>query len=207
LTFLRLEGLYFVQNRKERGTAMQKYRQRVSTSPSQQTALPLQGGTIGELARRTGLTTKAIRYYESIGVLPPSPRGANGYRCYSQADVNRLNLLRRLRLLGISLAEARSLLTATLDAPCRDVQHELSHLVTARLVALDQEIAELHQLREELACCQQQLISEVVEKDEPFTTCYDQACLACSPSPLPPQAPVTVLPRKHHGVVTTEVDG
>ena len=186
---------------------MQNRRQTTNTSPSQHVASPLEGGTIGELARRTGLTTKAIRYYESIGVLPPSPREANGYRCYSQADVNRLNLLRRLRLLGISLAEARSLLTATLDAPCREVQHELSHLVTARLVALDQEIVELHQLREELACCQQQLTSEVVEKDEPFTTCYDQACLACSPSPLPPQTPVTVLPRRHHAIVTKEADG
>jgi MerR family copper efflux transcriptional regulator len=186
---------------------MQNHRQRVIISPSQEAASSLEGGTIGELARRTGLTTKAIRYHESIGVLPPSLRGANGYRCYSQADVNRLNLLRRLRLLGISLAEARSLLTATLDAPCRDVQHELSHLVTARLVEIDQEIAELHQLREELACCQQQLTSGVVEKDEPFITCYDQACLACSPSPLPVQSPVTVLPRQHHVVVTTEADG
>jgi MerR family transcriptional regulator, copper efflux regulator len=186
---------------------MQNHRQHVSASPSQETVSSLEGGTIGELAHRTGLTTKAIRYYESIGVLPPSSRGANGYRCYSQADVNRLNLLRRLRLLGISLAEARSLLTATLDAPCRDVQHELSHLVTARLVALDREIAELHHLREELACCQQQLTSEAVEKDEPFTSCYDQACLACSPSPVPAQAPVNVLPRKHHAIVTTEADG
>src|SRR5260370_29964850 len=114
----------------------------------QQRAFPMEGVTIGELARQTGFSTKAIRYYESIGVLPSSSRGANGYRRYSQADVNRLNLLRRLRLLVISLAEAKSLLMATLDAPCRDVQQELFHLVNARLAALDQQIAELHQLRE-----------------------------------------------------------
>jgi len=182
---------------------MQNSRQRQATPPSQEVTSPLEGGTIGELARRTGLTTKAIRYYESIGVLPSSRRGANGYRCYSQADVNRLNLLRRLRLLGISLAEARTLLVATLDAPCRDVQHELSHLVNARLVALDQEIAQLHQLREELACCQQQLTNERVEKDEPFTTCYDQACLACSPSLVSSHAPVAVLPRRQRATETT----
>jgi len=185
---------------------MQNSRQRQATPPSQEVASPLEGGTIGDLARRTGLTTKAIRYYEDIGVLPPSPRGANGYRCYSQADVNRLNLLRRLRLLGISLAEARSLLAATLNAPCRDVQQDLSHLVNARLVALDQEIAELHQLREELAYCQQQLTSGGVEKDEPFTPCYDQACLACSPSLVPSHAPVAVLPRRQRAAATTEAD-
>jgi len=185
---------------------MHNRRQHVHTSPSQDMTSPLEGATIGELARRTRLSTKAIRYYESIGVLPPSPRGTNGYRCYSQADVNRLNLLRRLRLLGISLAEAKSLLAATLDAPCREVQHELSHLVQARLVALDQEIAELHQLREELASCQQQLTTGGVEKDEPFTTCYDHACLACSPSPIPSQAPMAVMSRRHHAAMTLGAD-
>lgn len=159
----------------------------------QPTAIPLEGATIGELARLTGFNTKAIRYYESIGVLPPSSRRDNGYRRYSQADVNRLNLLRRLRLLGISLAQAKSLLGATLNAPCREVQHELSHLINARLVALDQEIAELQQLREDLARCQQQLANNGVEKDEPFTTCYDQSCLACSP-PLSSHHPVVLLP-------------
>jgi MerR family copper efflux transcriptional regulator len=151
--------------------------------------------TIGELARMTGFNAKAIRYYEQIGVLPPSSRGENGYRQYRQADINRLNLLRRLRLLGISLEEAKTLLSATLDAPCYEVQHDLLHLVNARLIALDQEIAELHQLREEVVRCQQQLLSGAVEKDEPFTVCYDQSCLACSPTSALPHRPLALLPR------------
>jgi DNA-binding transcriptional MerR regulator len=142
---------------------------------------PVGGVTIGGLSRLTGFNAKAIRYYEHIGVLPPSSRGENGYRLYSQADLNRLNLLRRLRLLGISLAEAKKLLGATLDAPCYEVQHELLDLVNARLIALDQEIDELNHLREEVVRCQKQLVSGVIEKDEPFTNCSDQACLACSP--------------------------
>ncbi|GAC1366758.1 MAG: hypothetical protein NVS2B12_36320 [Ktedonobacteraceae bacterium] len=72
--------------------------------------------SIGELARLTGFNARAIRYYEQIGVLPHSSRADNGYRSFCQADVNRLHLLRRLRLLGISLLEAKSLLVATLDA-------------------------------------------------------------------------------------------
>lgn len=147
---------------------------------SQDNTFPSEGVTIGELARLTGFNAKAIRYYEQIGVLPISRRGENGYRLYSQADLNRLNLLRRLRLLGISLADAKKLLAATLDAPCYKVQHELLDLVNARLTAIDQEIAELHQLREEVVHCQQQLVSGGVKKDEPFTVCYDQTCLACS---------------------------
>ena len=119
--------------------------------------------------RVTGFNAKAIRYYEQIGILPPSSRGKNGYRQYSQADINRLNLLRRLRLLGISLEEAKTLWGVTLDAPCYEVQHDLLHLVNARLATIDQEIAELHHLREEVVRCQQQLVVSAVEKDEPFT--------------------------------------
>jgi DNA-binding transcriptional MerR regulator len=164
---------------------------------SQESTFPSEGVTIGELAHLTGLNAKAIRYYEQIGILPPSRRGENGYRLYSQADLNRLHLLRRLRLLGISLAEAKKLLGATLDAPCYEVQHELLDLVNARLIALDQEIAELYSLREEVVRCQQQLVHGAVEKDEPFTVCYDGACPACSPTATLPHRPLTLLSREH----------
>ena len=160
--------------------------------------------TIGELARVTGFNAKAIRYYEQIGILPPSSRGKNGYRQYSQADINRLNLLRRLRLLGISLEEAKTLLGATLDAPCYEVQHDLLHLVNARLATIDQEIAELHHLREEVVRCQQQLVVSAVEKDEPFTVCYDQTCLACSPTSALPHRPLTLVAR---GQTRAQKDG
>ena len=108
--------------------AMSTHSHRPAGPPPQSSMLPSEGVTIGELARLTGFNTKAIRYYESMGILPPSTRSENGYRRYSQADVNRLYLLRRLRLLGISLTEAKALLNATLGALCRDVQGDLLHL-------------------------------------------------------------------------------
>jgi MerR family copper efflux transcriptional regulator len=195
LTFQQWEGLYLVQEQKEACMAMSTHSHRPAGPPPQSSMLPSEGVTIGELARLTGFNTKAIRYYESMGILPPSTRSENGYRRYSQADVNRLYLLRRLRLLGISLTEAKALLNATLGALCHDVQDDLLHLVGERLSLLDQEIAELHHLREELLYCQQQLVSHAVDKDEPFTTCYDQACLACaSPSEFP-HRPVALTPR------------
>jgi DNA-binding transcriptional MerR regulator len=58
--------------------------------------------TIGQIAKRTGVNAKNIRYYESIG----PPRSENTYRRYSMADVNRLILLRRIRFLGVPLSEA-----------------------------------------------------------------------------------------------------
>jgi len=65
---------------------------------------------IGELAAKAGVTIETIRYYEREGVLPPAMRGANNYRLYSAAQVNRLRFIRRVRDMGLTLAEIRTLL-------------------------------------------------------------------------------------------------
>ena len=68
---------------------------------------------IGELAAQTGLTAPTIRYYEQIGLLPGGPRPPRSHRVYTDADVGRLDLLRRLRdLLGLSLEELHGVAAA-----------------------------------------------------------------------------------------------
>ena len=66
--------------------------------------------TIGELARRTGLTTRTIRFYSDEGLLPPADRTYAGYRLYDTASLARLELLRTLRELGLGLPEAAAAL-------------------------------------------------------------------------------------------------
>jgi len=66
--------------------------------------------TIGELARRTGLTTRTIRFYSDEGLLPPADRTHAGYRLYDAASLARLELLRTLRELGLGLDDAREAL-------------------------------------------------------------------------------------------------
>jgi DNA-binding transcriptional MerR regulator len=134
--------------------------------------------TIGQLARLTGIHAKAIRYYESIGVLPRPERQSNGYRRYGQADVNRLILLRRLRLLGVPLTALTPLLVDASDARCVEVQHDLLDLVTFRLEALDQQIAELHLLRDQVERYQHQLTDCHPDERESFRVCRDMSCLA-----------------------------
>ena len=78
---------------------------------------------IGEVAERTGVTTRTIRYYEELGLLGSEPDREKGrHRLYSQADVARLQELVRLRdLLGVSLDELRCLLfTEETDAALRE---------------------------------------------------------------------------------------
>ena len=68
---------------------------------------------IGEIAERSGVTPRTIRYYEELGLLPRSEREQGKHRIYTEADVERLCELTRLRdLLGLSLEELRSMITA-----------------------------------------------------------------------------------------------
>jgi DNA-binding transcriptional MerR regulator len=63
--------------------------------------------SIGELARRTGLTIKAVRFYSDRGLVPPSGRNTAGHRRYDDAALARLDLVRTLRDLGLGLASIR----------------------------------------------------------------------------------------------------
>jgi DNA-binding transcriptional MerR regulator len=143
----------------------------------QNQAIQRQNLTIGQLSQLTGINTKAIRYYEGAGLLPCPPRGANHYRRYSMADVNRLLLLRRIRLLGVPLSAARTLLIGASDARCIDIQQELLALVDERLKVLDQEIANLQQFRVALANYQRALAACQPGENEPFSTCPDLECI------------------------------
>jgi DNA-binding transcriptional MerR regulator len=65
---------------------------------------------IGEVANRVGLSLRTLRYYEEVGVLEPSARTQGGFRLYTDRDVERLVLVKRLKPLEFSLDELRELL-------------------------------------------------------------------------------------------------
>ncbi len=69
---------------------------------------------IGEVAERTGLSLRTIRYYEEVGLVVPSARSQGGFRLYTEPDVDRLQLIKRMKPLGFQLEEMRDLL-AILD--------------------------------------------------------------------------------------------
>lgn len=68
---------------------------------------------IGEVAARTELSLRTIRHYEETGLVVPSARSRGGFRLYTEADVARLMVIRRMKPLGFSLDEMRDLLDAT----------------------------------------------------------------------------------------------
>ncbi len=70
---------------------------------------------IGTIAKNSGVTAKTIRYYESIGLIEPAARADNGYRNYSQNDVEILRFIQRSRHLGFSVKDVGSLLALWRD--------------------------------------------------------------------------------------------
>ncbi|MGA5423223.1 MerR family transcriptional regulator [Streptomyces lavendulocolor] len=73
---------------------------------------------IGEVAARTELSLRTIRHYEETGLVIPSARSQGGFRLYTETDVQRLMVIRRMKPLGFTLDQMRDLLDATdrLDA-------------------------------------------------------------------------------------------
>ncbi|MFJ3633309.1 MerR family transcriptional regulator [Streptomyces sp. NPDC090112] len=68
---------------------------------------------IGEVATRTELSLRTIRHYEETGLVTPSARSQGGFRLYTESDVARLMVIRRMKPLGFTLDQMRELLEAT----------------------------------------------------------------------------------------------
>ncbi|WP_238429940.1 MerR family transcriptional regulator [Frankia nepalensis] len=66
---------------------------------------------IGDVAERVGLSLRTVRYYEEAGLLRPAGRTAGGFRLYDEDTVDRLFMVKKMKPLGFSLEEMRSLLT------------------------------------------------------------------------------------------------
>jgi len=98
--------------------------------------------SVGQLAKLTGLTIRALHHYDAIGLLVPSHRSDAGYRLYAQSEVIRLYRIQALQRVGLSLAEIDVALTS-------DV-HSLEHLMSQQLEQLDEQIARSTMLRGQL---------------------------------------------------------
>jgi MerR family Zn(II)-responsive transcriptional regulator of zntA len=102
---------------------------------------------IAELAKLTGVTTSAIRYYESRGLIQPSARTESGYRLFEPRTVGRVGFIQRAKALGLSLTEIEQLLQERREP---SDQQRIRHAVAHKLVDTERRIQELEMLRTEL---------------------------------------------------------
>lgn len=110
---------------------------------------------IGQASRATGVSSKMIRYYESVGLIRPADRTESNYRDFSDRDVNELRFIRRARNLGFSVEEIGNLLSLwrDRDRPSREVKA----IADKHVADLDARIAEMSAmadtLRDLARCC------------------------------------------------------
>ena len=103
------------------------------------------GLKIGELARRAGVTAKAIRFYERKRVLPAAQRAANGYRLYGADAVEMLGFVKQATGLGLTLAEIKDIIAIRQGGrpPCTHV----NRLLRDKAVELDRKLKDLLEVR------------------------------------------------------------
>jgi MerR family transcriptional regulator, thiopeptide resistance regulator len=105
--------------------------------------------SVGQLAKLTGFTVRALHHYDAIGLLMPSNRSEAGYRLYSQADVIRLYRIQALQHVGLSLSE--------IDVALKNDANSLENLIGRQLAQLDEQIERSTLLRAQLQILHGQL--------------------------------------------------
>lgn len=100
---------------------------------------------IGQAAEISGVPAKTIRYYESIQLIPPANRLENGYRDYSEQDIQTLQFIHRARNLGFSIKDVSNLLTLWQDK--KRASAEVKSLALKHIDQLNDRINELEAIR------------------------------------------------------------
>ncbi|NYU11307.1 Cu(I)-responsive transcriptional regulator [Enterobacteriaceae bacterium CCUG 67584] len=101
---------------------------------------------ISDVAKKTGLTSKAIRFYEEKGLVTPPLRSENGYRSYTQKHLDELTLLRQARQVGFNLDECGDLVTLFND-PARHSADVKSRTLD-KVAEIERHIVELQAMRD-----------------------------------------------------------
>ncbi|ULH18310.1 MerR family transcriptional regulator (plasmid) [Deinococcus sp. KNUC1210] len=106
---------------------------------------------IGELAARAGVTPRTIRYYESLGLLPPGEREGNGHHHYAEVMVTRLQKIDQLKRLGLSLEEIGEVIDLYFSDPSGiQPKRTVLGMLRRHLAETDAKLGELQQFRADL---------------------------------------------------------
>ncbi len=110
---------------------------------------------IGEAAARSGVSSKMVRHYESLGLLPRVARTDSGYRRYGEGELHTLRFIRHARTLGFSIPEIAELLKLWQNR--RRASADVKRIALAHVAELDRKMAELAAMKSTLqrlvSCC------------------------------------------------------
>jgi len=103
---------------------------------------------IGEAAELSGVSAKTIRYYESVGLIQKPRRRDNGYRSYTEAEVDQLRFINRARGLGFSVQQVSELLSLYQDK--QRLSAEVKSIALQHASEIERKVNELQALRDTL---------------------------------------------------------
>ncbi|WP_445115712.1 Cu(I)-responsive transcriptional regulator [Acinetobacter sp. WZC-1] len=110
---------------------------------------------IGQAARRAGISSKMIRYYEEIGLIGPAPRSDAGYRMYTERDLKTLSFIRHARELGFSSEQMKELVSLWQNTGRHSA--EVKQLAQKHMDELNHRIRTMQDmvnvLQQSVACC------------------------------------------------------
>ena len=112
-------------------------------------AKPAPSLRIGEVARRTGLPVKTIRYYCDEGLLQPRARSESGYRLFDEENLAELTIIRSLRAMDVSIPELARILEVRRAGVCNC--SVLKDSIAAKVESINRRIDELAAMKDELA--------------------------------------------------------
>lgn len=120
--------------------------------------------SIGELAKQLEMSQRTIRYYEEIGLLNSIKRIEGGRRIYTDVDLRRLKLIKRLKIMGMTLSEMQELEAMwTYEKSNDKVLKRLLELLSNHLKRLDDRIADLDILRHEITEYQERIQAKIAK--------------------------------------------
>ena len=151
---------------------------------------------VGDLARSTGKTVRAIHHYEELGLIEPAKRSKGHYRLFAPEAHARVQWITKLQSLGLSLTEIRQTVTERRTSPsARQAAHELKALYEDKLAEVRSRLVELRELEQELeaSLAYLQLCTASCEDDAP-----PDACGTCKRHDDKDSAPLLVIGARGH---------
>ena len=130
---------------------------------------------VSEVGRQTGVSRKALRLYESLGLVEPVHRTDAGYRMYDEEALRRIELISRAKVLGLTLAETKEFLHVA-EGCCGENHPALANLVERKLEETERRIAELASLKGTLKG-----VLERLERNEGVHRCEEALCTCQRP--------------------------
>ena len=132
--------------------------------------------TTGDMARLSESTLRTVRFYEQEGLIEPARRSACGHRLFTGRELMKLQLALDLREAGLSLQDIKDLYGLKSDCECpEEASQRMSHVLTQQIDTMQQKIAKLRKLREELTA----MVSVLTECRSCEEGNFPVACESC----------------------------